>query len=147
MIKIKEEHIRITTDGISGALGVALTLLGMIQTGGKLGACYNPAVAVTLTLNAMFFIDDSVGYLTHYSPYYFAGPLIGGLLAGFFHLVHKDVLLEECEDVERRHEREFSNEVKQGLIENDHHTDHHHQNHHHGPQHHHSHHDDDEEHK
>ena len=30
MIKIKEEHIQITKDGISGALGVALTLLGMI---------------------------------------------------------------------------------------------------------------------
>ena len=30
MVKIKEEHIRITTDGISGALGVALTLLAMI---------------------------------------------------------------------------------------------------------------------
>ena len=150
MIKIKEEHIQITKDGISGALGVALTLLGMIQTGGKLGACYNPAVAVALTANAMFFIDDSVGYLTHYSPYYFAGPLVGGLIAGFFHLVHKNVLLEECEDAERRHEREFSHEVKQGLIQNDHHQDHHHHGHGHGDHHHghgHGHHDDDEERK
>lgn len=106
-----------TKDGISGALGVALTLLGMIQTGGKLGACYNPAVAVTLTVNSMIFLDNPSGYLTHYAPFYFIGPLVGGMLAGFFHLLHKHVLLEEDKEVESRHERAFSREVKQGLIE------------------------------
>lgn len=102
MVKIKEEHIKVTHDGISGALGVALTLLAMIQTGGKLGACYNPAVAVTLTANAITFLDDSKGYLTHYAPYYFVGPLIGGALAGIFHLIHKHVLLEEEEPREHQ---------------------------------------------
>ena len=126
MIKIKEEHIRVTKDGISGALGVALTLLGMIQTGGKLGACYNPAVAVTLTANAVIFLDDPAGYLTHYAPYYFIGPLIGGMFAGMFHLFHRKVLLEGEEEGEHRHERAFSHEVKQRLVESDHHSSSHH---------------------
>ena len=30
MVKLKEDHIKVTKDGISGALGVALTLLAMI---------------------------------------------------------------------------------------------------------------------
>ena len=84
-----------TRDGISGAIGVCLTLLGMIQTGGKLGACYNPAVAVTLTANAVTFLDDNNSYLSHYAPYYFVGPFLGGAIAGVFHLLHKHVLLEE----------------------------------------------------
>lgn len=114
MVKIKESHIQITKDGISGALGVVLTLLAMIQTGGKLGACYNPAVAVALTINQSIFLNNETSYLTHYSPYYFLGPFLGGALAGFFHLLHRNVLLEE--EPEERHTRSFSNEMKQGLM-------------------------------
>jgi len=65
----------------------------MIQTGGKLGACYNPAVAVTLTSNSLMFLDNSKLYLSHYAPYYVIGPFAGGALAGLFHLIHKKFLL------------------------------------------------------
>ena len=92
MVKLGDGYVQVTKDGISGALGVALTLLAMITTGGKLGACYNPAVAVTLTGNAVTFLDDETGYLKHYAPYYFIGPLLGAALAGVFHIMHKNVL-------------------------------------------------------
>lgn len=51
MVKLKEVHIQLTSDGISSALGVTLTLLGILKSGGKLGGCYNPAVAAALTSN------------------------------------------------------------------------------------------------
>ena len=73
---------------------------------------------MTLTINAIMYLDDGKGYLTHYAPYYFVGPFLGAALAGLFHLLHKNALLEEPpRDV---NERGFSQEVKEGLIENDH---------------------------
>ena len=51
MVKLKQAHIQLTSDGISSALGVILTLFGVLKTGGKLGSCYNPAVAAAITSN------------------------------------------------------------------------------------------------
>ena len=84
---------------MAGALGVALTLLAMIQTGGKLGACYNPAVAVTLTVNQVTYLNNTNGQLSHYLPYFLMGPFLGGALAGIFHHhIHKKVLTEGDND-------------------------------------------------
>lgn len=116
MVKIKEDAIKVTHDGVSGALGVALTLLAVIQTGGKLGACYNPAVAITLMCNGVAFLDNSFGYLTHYTPYYFVGPLLGGALAGLFHLMHHDLLLDAEKEADRDADGSFSHDVKDNLL-------------------------------
>ena len=98
MVKIDEDHAKVTKDGIAGALTVAIALLAMGQTGGKLGACYNPVVGLVAMVNAVSYLDNNSGYLTHYTPYYVIGPLLGGLFAGLFHLLHKHVLLEQPKD-------------------------------------------------
>jgi len=124
MVKIKEEHIQVTKDGVSGALAVAFTLLGMVSAGGRLGACYNPAVATTLTTNAVIYLDNDYDYLTHYFKSYFFGPLIGGFIAGVFHAFHKKFVLLKGSEFEEhhhhhQHESQFSHEAKQGLIGKD----------------------------
>ena len=51
ILMIKGANTAPTKDGIAGAIGVVVTLMGMIKTGMRLGACYNPAVGVALILN------------------------------------------------------------------------------------------------
>jgi hypothetical protein len=46
-------------------------------------------------VNSTTFLDDDTGYLKHYAPYYFIGPLLGAAIAGFFHIIHKPVLVDE----------------------------------------------------
>ncbi len=119
MMKLKEKEIRVTDDGVSGALGIVLTLLGMIQTGGKFGACYNPAVAITLTTNAAAYLGNRTGYLSHYCTFYVIGPLLGASLAGLFHLMHKSVLPEAAEDEaeeRRQHAKEFDNDTSERFL-------------------------------
>ena len=90
----------------------------MVKAGGRLGACYNPAVAVTLTVNSVLYLDNTENYLSHYFKTYFFGPLLGGILAGVFHIIHKRfVLLKGCEEDDQSSvDPEFSHEFKQGLI-------------------------------
>lgn len=88
ILMVKGRNTAPTTDGIAGAIGVVATLMGMIKTGARLGACYNPAVGVGLILNQFLWLENTNGYLTHYAYGYLAGPAIGGFLAGIFHLMH-----------------------------------------------------------
>ena len=93
----------------------------MVKAGGRLGACYNPAVAVTLTVNSVLYLDNTENYLSHYFKTYFFGPLLGGILAGLFHFLHKRfVLLKGCEEDEQSVDPNFSHEFKQGLIHDEH---------------------------
>lgn len=88
-------------DGVTGALTVVGTLLGMIKTGGRLGACYNPAVGVALLVNQNLWLTNTNNYLTHYSYAYLAGPAFGGLAAGLFHLLH-NALHEKDEEMDHK---------------------------------------------
>ena len=118
MVKIPEDKIKVTKDNVSGALAVALTLLCVVKAGGRLGACYNPAVAVCLTLNSVLYLDNTEHYLSHYFKTYFIGPFLGAIIAGFFHLIHKIVLKKGLEEEAQRPDNpNFSHDFKQGLIE------------------------------
>ena len=70
--------------------------------------------------NAQAYLHNRTGYLTHYTPYYVIGPLIGASLAGLFHLTHKGVLLGEDEDDESERDRQsgkdFSPDHQERLI-------------------------------
>ena len=90
----------------------------MVKAGGRLGACYNPAVAVCLTLNSVLYLDNTEHYLSHYFKTYFIGPFLGAIIAGFFHLVHKIVLKKGHEEEgQRSNNSSFSHDSKQGLIQ------------------------------
>ena len=84
---VKGKNTAPTTDGILGALTVSITLFGLIMAGGKYGACYNPAVGLSLGLWGVW--NLSATYIKHYMYLYILGPFIGGLLAGGFHNVHQ----------------------------------------------------------
>ena len=103
ILMVKGKNTAPTTDGIAGAIGVVATLMGMIKTGMRLGACYNPAVGVALILNQYLVLSssDTTGYLTHYAYAYLAGPAIGGAAAGLFHLMHAKAF-EEKKDLRDR---------------------------------------------
>ena len=88
ILMVKGKYTAPTTDGIAGAIGVVATLMGMIKTGMRLGACYNPAVGIALVLNQYLWLENTNGYLTHYAYAYCLGPAIGGAAAGLFHLIH-----------------------------------------------------------
>ena len=40
-------------------------------------------------------LENTNGYLTHYAFAYLAGPAIGGVAAGLFHLVHANAFVPE----------------------------------------------------
>jgi len=47
-----------TTDGVAGPLAIVLTLLACIQTGGKLGGCFNPAVGLAVSTFSHMHLED-----------------------------------------------------------------------------------------
>lgn len=95
ILMVKGRNTAPTSDGIAGAVGVVATLMGMIKTGMRLGACYNPAVGVALVVNALLWKEDTNGYITHYAYAYLAGPAIGGAAAGIFHLMHANAFKKD----------------------------------------------------
>ena len=117
ILMIKGKHTAPTTDGIAGAVGVVATLMGMIKTGMRLGACFNPAVGLTLILNQFLWLENTNGYLTHYWYAYIGGPAVAGVLAGIFHLMHAKAFEKE-EDKTHQNIRGFTDE-KKGLMVND----------------------------
>lgn len=88
---------------------VVITLLCCISGTNKFGACFNPAVGIALTTNAVWWLG-SQHYLYHYLYAYTLGPALGGLLAGLFHLVHRD----HHKPVEV--DREYPAETREGLM-------------------------------
>lgn len=89
ILMVKAKTTTPTTDGVAGPLAIVLTLLACIQTGGKLGGCFNPTVGLALTSFSMFHLEDVNNSLVHYSYAFIMGPLLGGALAGAFSLVHR----------------------------------------------------------
>lgn len=48
ILMVKGQRTAPSGDGVAGALAVVLTLVACVQTGGKLGGCFNPAVGLSL---------------------------------------------------------------------------------------------------
>ena len=84
ILMIKGKHTAGDRQGLAAAFSVVLTLLCCIAATNKLGACFNPAVGISVTLNSILWIGKQE-YLYHYLYAYTLGPAAGGLLAGFFH--------------------------------------------------------------
>ena len=89
ILMVKGKNTAPTSDGVVGALTVALTLLGLIMAGGKLGACYNPAVGVSLPIWAQMTLPGGADYIMRYMWAYIVGPFVGAAVAGGFHNLHK----------------------------------------------------------
>ena len=88
ILMVKGKYTAGDRKGVSAAICVVATLLCVISGTNKLGACFNPAVGVSLTVNQLIRISTDSKYY-EYVWVYTLGPYIGGLLAGFFHLIHK----------------------------------------------------------
>jgi len=88
ILMVKGMRTSPSADGMAGALAIVLTLLACIQTGGKLGGCFNPAVGLSVGTFSLFHLEDVNGSLAHYMYAFILGPLLGGALAGGFSLIH-----------------------------------------------------------
>lgn len=78
-----------SSDGVAGALAICFTLIACIQTGGKLGGCFNPAVGLSVTTFSLYHLEDVNNSLVHYLYAFILGPLLGGAVAGGFSLMHR----------------------------------------------------------
>ena len=87
ILMVKGKHTAGERVGIGAAMVVCLTLLCVIAATNALGACFNPAVALSASLNSVFWLGNNE-YLYHYLYAYTLGPAMGGLLAGCFHCLH-----------------------------------------------------------
>ena len=67
---------------------MVFTILGLTQTAGYSGACFNPAVAIAQIFYQWTQADNSDGELTRYFWMYTIGPMTGGVLAGIIHRFH-----------------------------------------------------------
>lgn len=112
ILTVTSEKISGKTDGVAIAISVVATLMGMIKTGMRLGACYNPAVGIALIVNANIWLTNSNNYLTHYSMAYLLGPTFGGIAAGLFHLAH----VTTHRDTKSQGEDHGCNQMKTGSI-------------------------------
>lgn len=101
ILMVKNAKINPNRDGIAGALAVVATLLGMIKVGMRLGACFNPAVGLAAIINQNMWKVNTANTLTHYTFAYTAGPAFGGIAAGLFHLIHKNLHPQVDEDGEK----------------------------------------------
>ena len=85
-----------TEDGFLSCLAVALTLLAMLTiSGGKTGACLNPAVGIAQTLFEIIQFGDGIPFanfhpsnFSYYLWLYTVAPVTGALLAGLAHRGH-----------------------------------------------------------
>ena len=90
ILMVKGTRTTPSKDGIAGILSISLTLLACIRTGGRLGGCFNPAVGLSVGTYSLRHLEDTNGALSRYLYTYIVGPLCGGILAGAFHLLHKE---------------------------------------------------------
>ena len=90
ILMVKGKYTAPTADTIIAVLTIALTLQGCVGTGQFLGGAVNPAVSFGVTLFGAFHLQEADGpsFISHYTYAYMVGELLGGLLAGLFHLKH-----------------------------------------------------------
>lgn len=92
ILMVKGEHTAGDRKGVCAAMCVTATLLTCITGTTRLGACFNPAVGISLSAFSVMKYStfyENTHFMTHYTYAYTLGPALGGLLAGLFHLVHK----------------------------------------------------------
>jgi len=104
---VKGKHTAGERKGIGAAIVVVSTLLCMISGTNQLGACFNPAVGVSVTINALIRLG-SEQYISHYLYAYTLGPALGGCLAGLFHIFHAKAHAPDNEEIQelRRDEKD-----------------------------------------
>ena len=86
-----------TSDGMLGPTTVALSLAGLIQVATRLGPVFNPAVAIAFIVLDVWQTENPNKIYSHYTYAYTLGPALGGILAGFFHLLHAKAFAEKKE--------------------------------------------------
>ena len=89
ILMVKGEHTAGERTGISAAICVVATLMCCISGTNMLGACFNPAVGIALTSNSIAVLGGA-HYMRHYLYAYTLGPSLGGLIAGLFHIFHRE---------------------------------------------------------
>ena len=90
---VKGKHTAPTGDGMLGASTVVLTLAGLIQVAMRLGPVFNPAVALAFYTQDAWQGSDKI--YTHYTFEYAFGPALGGIIAGFFYVIHERAFKDE----------------------------------------------------
>ena len=109
ILMVKGKYTADARVGIGAAMCVVLTLLCCISASNKLGACFNPAVGSTLTINSILYLGKQ-HRLYRYAYAYIAGPFIGALCAGVFHNLHAP-----SHEPEEEH-REFDASQKEKML-------------------------------
>lgn len=110
ILMVKGKHTAGDRVGVGAAMAVVVTLLCVISGTNKFGACFNPAVGIALPANSVLWLGKSP-YLYHYVYIYTLGPALGGLLAGFFHLLHAP-----AHEPVQRYPAGFDGEHHEGLV-------------------------------
>ena len=87
----KDKATRLSKDDALNGFMSAMTLFTIIVLFGSIsGACFNPTAGIAIT----FFGNKSTASQYQHLWIYIAGPFLGGLLAGIFHLIHKLMIRE-----------------------------------------------------
>ena len=109
ILMVKGEHTAGDRVGIGAAMCVVATLMCCIAGTNKLGACFNPAVGVSLTANSILMLGKA-HYRYHYMYAYTLGPALGGLIAGLFHIFHREAH-------KPNHHESYDSSQKENLLE------------------------------
>ena len=83
-------------------LSYAATFMLLIFTARRQGWCFNPAVALAISLQESYNAPNAHDYLFRYTYAYISGPIIGALLAGVIYKAYEAEIkpAEEPEAVE-----------------------------------------------
>ena len=84
----KTSRLAPSKSGFLALIGVVFTILGLTQTAGYSGACFNPAVAIAQVTYQWTQAVNTDNELTRYLWMYIMGPMTGGVLAGILHRFH-----------------------------------------------------------
>jgi glycerol uptake facilitator-like aquaporin len=81
-------------------LAYAATFMLLIYTARRQGWCFNPAVALAITLQETFNAPNAFDNLTRYTYAYVSGPIIGAIISGFIYMAYERLIVpdDDCED-------------------------------------------------
>lgn len=83
ILMVKGKYTAGDTRRIRTAVGVCFTLMSIIDSTSRLGASFNPAVGISLTLNSFWLLKEIESYMSNYAYAYILGPFFGGVLAAY----------------------------------------------------------------
>ena len=70
----------------------------LIFTARRQGWCFNPAVALAVTLQETYNAPNAFDNLTRYTYAYVSGPLIGAFISGLIYMCYEDIINPEKGD-------------------------------------------------